>query len=114
MQSLGKRMPLSNLKRSALLDQSAQENSKEMQELISRLRNKPFYIWGKAEHKDAMNASGRLDHPHAKMQCCFNHIIGLPRKGDSGKEYPLFDYAITFEMDNRITRRRGRYCNGCY
>jgi hypothetical protein len=50
--------------------------------LLSRLRNKPFYIWDKSEHSKR--------HELTKGNCCFNHIIGLPKK--DGIPMPMFDY----------------------
>ena len=50
--------------------------------LLDRLRNKLFWIWNKEEHKQ--------EDIKTKGECCFNHIIGLPRK--DGIEKPLFDY----------------------
>jgi hypothetical protein len=41
-----------------------------------------FWYWDKKAHKERDMAS--------KGDCCFNHIIGLPRK--DGVEMPLFDY----------------------
>lgn len=64
---------------------------KDLQKLTSRsnttrhfdvLKGKPFWIWDIEEHK--------AEDRRTKGQCCFNHIIGLPRKND--KELPLFDY----------------------
>ena len=46
------------------------------------LRNKPFWIWDKAEH---LQKAIEL-----KQNCCFNHIVGLPHK--AGIPLPLFDY----------------------
>jgi hypothetical protein len=66
---------------------SANSNSnKEMQQLLGRLRDKPFWIWNKNEdhEKRRLNMMG---------DCCFNHIIGLPQK--NGKEYPIFNYEQT-------------------
>ena len=50
--------------------------------LLAKLRNRPFWIWESANHKE----KNRIGRGH----CCFNHIIGLPRK--DGVEKPLFDY----------------------
>jgi hypothetical protein len=44
----------------------------EQNELLERLRNKPFWIWDRQEH--------RKEDLRAKGDCCFNHIIGLPTK----------------------------------
>ena len=49
---------------------------------LQKLRGKPFWYFDKARHK----ASDRV----TKGECCFNHIIGLPKKNEI--EYPLFDY----------------------
>ena len=50
--------------------------------LFERLQNKPFWIWNIEQHKQTdIQTNG---------DCCFNHIIGLPRK--DGVEKPLFDY----------------------
>ena len=56
--------------------------SESNQILVQKLRGKPFWEWGRKEHK-------RMDVAH-KGQCCFNHIIGLPKK--DGVEKPLYDY----------------------
>jgi hypothetical protein len=52
------------------------------QSLFNRVRNKPFWIWNKEQHKQAdIDNNG---------DCCFNHIISLPKKDDVEK--PIFDY----------------------
>jgi hypothetical protein len=54
----------------------------EQNELLKRLKDKPFWIWDQSEHKqEDLNTKG---------DCCFNHIIGLPIKDKVEK--PLFDY----------------------
>lgn len=54
------------------------------QALYSQLKGKPFWYWSSVEeHK----AQARL---MGENNCCFNHIIGLPRRGN--KQYPLFDF----------------------
>lgn len=57
------------------------ENPEDNQQL-QRLRDKPFWYWDQTMHKDK--------HRTYKGSCCFNHIIGLPRK--DGIEKPIFDY----------------------
>jgi hypothetical protein len=57
-----------------------------MRRLIEKCRNVPFYYWRRQDHKTA----GPLDRPCT----CFNHLIGLPKKG--GREHPLYDYELTF------------------
>src|SRR5207247_1614589 len=50
--------------------------------LIERLYTKPFWIWDVNEHKsEDITTHG---------ECCFNNIIGLPKK--DGIEKPMFDY----------------------
>jgi hypothetical protein len=57
-------------------------NSEPLQRLMDKLRDKPFWIWNKQEHKqEDIRTDG---------DCCFNHIIGLPQK--HGVDKPLFDY----------------------
>jgi hypothetical protein len=53
------------------------------------LRNKPFWIWDKQQHKqEDIRTDG---------DCCFNHIIGLPQK--DGNDKPLYDYErIIFDV----------------
>src|SRR5829696_5209611 len=49
---------------------------------LEKLRKKPFWIWNKKQHKQ--------EDIKTKGDCCFNHIIGLPKK--ENKEKPMFDY----------------------
>jgi hypothetical protein len=49
---------------------------------LQRLRNRVFWYWEQTRHEEKDRAS--------KGDCCFNHIIGLPRK--DGIEKPLFGY----------------------
>jgi hypothetical protein len=55
-----------DLKRRVTLELSQQSK------LSERLYNKPFWIWDIAEHK--------LEYIKTNGNCCFNHIIGLPKK----------------------------------
>ena len=48
----------------------------------SRILNKPFWIWDIKEHK----AADILTNGY----CCFNHIIGLPKKNEEDR--PFYDY----------------------
>jgi hypothetical protein len=41
-----------------------------------------FWYWDENRHKERDRAN--------KGDCCFNHVVGLPRK--DGKELPIFDY----------------------
>jgi hypothetical protein len=45
-------------------------------------RGKPFWIWDVKQHKQ--------EDIRTKGRCCFNHCIGLPKKG--GSERPFYDY----------------------
>jgi hypothetical protein len=63
-------------------DTAANNNRSLLSSLVSKLQGKPFWIWEKEDHKWVDKTD--------KGNCCFNHIIGLPRK--DGVEKPLFDY----------------------
>jgi hypothetical protein len=54
-------------------------------EILQRLKGKPFWIWGQQQHKQ--------QDIRAKGDCCFNHIIGLPQK--DGHDMPLLPYQRT-------------------
>jgi hypothetical protein len=58
------------------------QSGPEQSKLLQRLRNKPFWYWDQTRHKAKDIAN--------KGDCCFNHIIGLPRK--DGIEKSIFDY----------------------
>lgn len=62
------------------------ETTRQQIKLFERLRDKPFWIWNVEEHKQ--------EDIKTKGDCCFNHIIGLPRK--ENKEKPMFDYQKLF------------------
>ena len=56
--------------------------SLEQNQLVTRLKDKPFWIWNIEQHKQ--------EDIKTKGDCCFNHIIGLPRKDRIEKS--IFDY----------------------
>ena len=58
------------------------QSGPEQSQLLHRLRDKPFWIWDQKQH--------RQEDIKTKGDCCFNHIIGLPKKENTEK--PLFDY----------------------
>jgi hypothetical protein len=58
------------------------QSGPEQSQLLQRLRDKPFWIWDPKQHKQ--------EDIKTKGNCCFNHIIGLPRK--DGIEKSIFDY----------------------
>jgi hypothetical protein len=70
----------------------SQNNVEERQEKIIKLnsqrfdifRNKPFWIENIAKHK--------LEDIRTKGNCCFNHIIGLPKKDRI--EHKIYDYEM--------------------
>jgi hypothetical protein len=49
---------------------------------LQHLRNKPFWIFDRVKHEQKGNVT--------KGDCCFNHVIGLPKKYGRGK--PMFEY----------------------
>jgi hypothetical protein len=59
-----------------------QQQDSTRKELFTRLQNKPFWIWDRAQHMQMYHVA------HGK--CCFNHIIGLPQK--DGNDKPMYDY----------------------
>jgi hypothetical protein len=58
------------------------QSGPEQSQILQRLRDKPFWIWDQKQHKQ--------EDIKTKGDCCFNHIIGLPKK--ENKEKPMFDY----------------------
>jgi hypothetical protein len=56
--------------------------SSEPNQLLKRLKGKSFWYWDQNRHKEKDRIS--------KGDCCFNHVVGLPRK--DGTEKPIFDY----------------------
>jgi hypothetical protein len=77
-------MTIKDLQRIILSSSNSTEESKEMQDLQRRLRDRPFYIWSSEKHK-ASKPNNEI-----KGHCCFNHIIGLPQK--NGIPQPLWNY----------------------
>jgi hypothetical protein len=73
---------LQKLVSSHSLSQQQQQRESAHKDLSQRLKDKPFWIWDKQQHKlEDINTDG---------DCCFNHIIGLPTKETIEK--PMFDY----------------------
>ena len=70
-------MTFKDLKKRISLETTAQTSK-----LFERIGSKPFWPWDIEEHKaEAVKTRG---------DCCFNHIIGLPKK--EGTDKPMFDY----------------------
>lgn len=66
----------------------------KMQQLIKRLEGKPFYRWTRPK-PNTTNKNRNDCQSRNYNGCCFNHMIGLPRKVNTegvSQEYPLFDY----------------------
>jgi len=65
-------------KKLALCGQETQQDNR----LFERLMEKPFWIWNTSKHKQ--------EDIRTKGNCCFNHIIGLPKK--NGAQKPFYEY----------------------
>jgi len=72
------------LKRKGIELRSSQLSDKSSK--LDRFKGLEFWIWDKAEHERRFNEWIQ----RGLRPCCFNHAVGLPRKGDVAK--PLFDY----------------------
>jgi hypothetical protein len=68
--------------RSGAFINKQQRGKKQQKQFFEQFKSKPFWIWDREEHK--------LAFAKTNGQCCFNHIIGLPKK--NGQPKPLFDY----------------------
>ena len=76
-------MPLSNLRKLALLDTDITENSREMQRVVNLCYNKPlYYSWWEPKHEQKYHKTNG--------NCCIWHILG-PEKKD-GKLMPMLPY----------------------
>src|SRR5919198_5880794 len=63
-------------------DQKNQKTQLSINDLIELVRDKPFWIWDHEKHyQEGVSTDDK---------CCFNHLVGLPRKDGVAK--PLFDY----------------------
>jgi hypothetical protein len=58
------------------------QESPEQSAILQRLRDKPFWIWDQKQHKK--------EDIKTRGECCFNHIIGLPKRDNVEK--PMFEY----------------------
>ena len=77
-------LPFQQHQKIRLQNQKNQQNQ-SLQSSLDILKNKPFWMWDKAEHLRLAKETNQ--------KCCFQHIVGCPIK--NGKEYPLFDYEKT-------------------
>src|SRR5919106_214142 len=89
-----KSQPLNSLTRQYYQTQSKQQQSQrtksDSSRWLKRFRDKPFWINDKGEHEKEYDRTAREENGRTVHECCFNHIIGLPRK--DGKPFRLFDY----------------------
>jgi hypothetical protein len=71
-----------DLKKIVSISNNQQQHQPQTSLFSNRALNKPFWIWDIEQHKVAdILANG---------DCCFNHIIGLPKK--NGQDQPFFNY----------------------
>jgi hypothetical protein len=59
---------------------TTEQSNPALDRLLQKVRNKPFY-WNAGNHKDPLTP---------KINCCFNHTLGLPVKGN--KVHQLYNY----------------------
>jgi hypothetical protein len=88
-------MPLSNLRKAAILDQSITENSREMERLVSLCYNKPlYYSWHAPKHEQKYKST--------KGQCCLWHVLGpeLKALGHITQIVSLCAYLFTSSANN--------------
>jgi hypothetical protein len=64
------------------LIESQPDHLQQQYQQLERLRGKEFWYWDSTSHKQKDKSNNGA--------CCFNHIVGLPRK--DGIEKPFFDY----------------------
>jgi terminase large subunit-like protein len=81
-------------------NQTTQQQQQQIN-FFDKLKNKPFWIWNIEEHK--------LQDIRTKGDCCFNHIVGLPKK--NGKEFPMFDYQKTIYDTLLLSKERNDFRN---
>jgi hypothetical protein len=70
-----------------LVQSQPDHNNPEQQSKLERLRDKAFWHWDRGEHKEKDKSS--------KGDCCFNHIIGLPRKDGKRSHYLIMKECYT-------------------
>ena len=80
--SLTNAVTLKDLQRLVQSSQSQQGGRTKSKSYWIKLEGKPFWYFDISRHKEKGQSQ--------KNHCCFNHIIGLPKK--DGKPKPLWDY----------------------
>jgi hypothetical protein len=65
-----------------LVDSQSHRQDPKLESLMQKLRGKEFWYWDQVKHRERDRTQ--------KGDCCFNHIIGLPKK--NGEDKPMFDY----------------------
>ena len=74
------------------------ESEQQQDKLLETLLNKPFWIWNTEEHKhEDIRTNG---------DCCYNHIIGVPKK--DGIDKPLYDYEQPI-FDSLVTNNSNKH-----
>lgn len=71
-----------------LIGQQNQQNQQQQYSnnnpAFSRFQGLPFWYWDITQHRD--------EYVLTNGNCCFQHVLRLPRDNKTGKENPLFDY----------------------
>ena len=67
-----------------LIQEREQNHGSSNNSEFSFLKGRPFWYWDLTRHKEKGKSQ--------KGNCCFNHIIGLPKKDN--KCLPMFDYEM--------------------
>jgi len=75
-------MTIKDLQKLIIEKQREGVTSSELTKIVERVRDKPFWIWDLEEHKQA--------HSQHNGACCWNHVVGLPKKNSIEK--PMFNY----------------------
>jgi hypothetical protein len=68
------------------------ESNLDQTRFFNRLQDKPFWIWNVEQHK--------VQDRRTKGDCCFNHIIGLPVKGEQERQLYPYQKIVLDALDN--------------
>jgi hypothetical protein len=80
-------MTFKDLERVMLKSQEQSDSdSPAMKDLLKRVRDKPFWIWGKSDEHERR-------YKNYNGNCCTTHILGQPLK--NGKSQPFWDYQFS-------------------
>ncbi|HJR49165.1 MAG TPA: hypothetical protein VJ799_13485 [Nitrososphaeraceae archaeon] len=78
------------------------QSGPEQSQLSQRLRDKPFWIWDQQQH--------RQKDIKTKGDCCFNHIIGLPKKENKREVGEILSVPTALELLSSIPFNFGQDC----